>query len=287
VFRLSLERLDLDLGHPERHLRRLLDNASLPASAGDATDTPLDLLARWTRTAESVNEIVGTLATIAGNEGEAADAARRALAIVRRSPSPGLALAAHLGALDLVSRAVSISARRDAYGRLLLWLELLERRHAAAFPVLLIDEAENLYRGGVTQAERRTALRSLSFYCGGALPRACVVLAITPDALAKLHAEAPALLEEVANQRSVLAWEDATMLCRRLERARPLDVPAFGPKECVALAARLAAVHRDARGRVADPGWDAYVASLWRAGITPREATLGIVDRLERAFWLG
>jgi formate dehydrogenase len=36
--------------------------------------------------------------------------------------------------------------------------------------VLLIDEAENLYRGGTSRLERRTALRSLSFYCGGMLP---------------------------------------------------------------------------------------------------------------------
>jgi hypothetical protein len=168
---------------------------------------------------------------------------------------------------------------------LLLWLELLERREATIGPVLLIDEAENLYRGGVTEAERRTALRSLSFYCGGALPRACVVLAITPDALESLQAEAPLLLDEVSKQKSVLAWEDATMLCRRLERARPLHVPAFGSAECVELASRLAALHREARGSRRDATWDAFVASVSAAGLTPREATLRLVDRLERSFW--
>jgi hypothetical protein len=285
VLRLSLERLDLDLGHPERHLRRLLDHASLPGATPDLPDAPLDLLARWTATGDAVAEMVGTLGAIADTEGEAADAARRALGVARRAPSPGLALAAHLGAADLVERAVSVSARRDAYGRLLLWLELLERRAGAVGPVLLIDEAENLYRGGVTQAERRTALRSLSFYCGGALPRACVVLAITPEALATLQEEAPELLGEVAQQKSVLAWEDATMLCRRLERARPLDVPSFGEHECRELARRLAAVHLEARGPAGAAGRAGPLASVWRPAITPREATLRIVDQLERGFW--
>ena len=39
-------------------------------------------------------------------------------------------------------------------------------------PVLILDEAENLYRVGVSRPERRTALRSLAHYCGGALLRA-------------------------------------------------------------------------------------------------------------------
>ncbi|MEJ7735700.1 MAG: hypothetical protein WKG00_41740, partial [Polyangiaceae bacterium] len=179
-------------------------------------------------------------------------------------------LQAYLGAQDLGSKAPGPAARRDAYGRLLLWLALIEALEGASCPVLLIDEAENLYRGGASRPERRTALRALSFYCGGALPRAAVVLAITPDALDELRAEAPTQLDDVAEPRTLLAWEDASMLCRRLRRARPLPVPQLGPKERAELAERVRGVHEAARGARADGGWSAFVAQLATTAATPR-----------------
>jgi hypothetical protein len=61
--------------------------------------------------------------------------------------------------------------REAAYGRLLLWLALLEELEGFEGPVLIIDEAENLYCEGVARAERRSTLRSLAFYWGGVIRR--------------------------------------------------------------------------------------------------------------------
>src|SRR5262249_14073987 len=148
------------------------------------------------------------LVEIAQREDEAGAAAARALRRAERGQSRGAALEAFLGAGDLESKTANPGYRHDAYGRLLLWIELLERLEKCAGPVVVIDEAENLYKMGVSRSERRTALRSLSFYCGGSLPRACVVLAITPDALEKLKEEARELLEEVTEQVTLLENED-------------------------------------------------------------------------------
>jgi len=285
VLRLSLERLDMDLGHPERHLARLLEHGSLPSASGRAVG-PLDRLLGWTRASRGLEELRGALDAIRMQDGEAADAAERALAIAAKASRPGAALESHLSGADLAQRAPSPGVRRDAYGRLLLWLALLERIDGCAGPVLLIDEAENLYRGGATRPERRTALRSLSFYCGGALPRTCVVLAITPDALAELQREAPSLLDDVSEQRTLLAWEDPSMLCRRLERTRPLVVPALGREQRATLANRIRATHASVRGEVRDPGWDTYVTHLVGQSISPREIVRRAVERLERTWWL-
>ncbi len=89
---------------------------------------------------------------------------------------------------------------------------LAARLEGCEGPVVILDEAENLYRAGVSRAERRTALRSLGFYCGGALPRACVVLAITPETLTLLREEASELLDEIADQSTLLPVEDIAML---------------------------------------------------------------------------
>ncbi|MEJ7735701.1 MAG: BREX system ATP-binding domain-containing protein [Polyangiaceae bacterium] len=50
VLRLSLERLDADLGHPERHLRRLLEQSTVPLRRGGGAPSrsPLELCAEWT-----------------------------------------------------------------------------------------------------------------------------------------------------------------------------------------------------------------------------------------------
>jgi hypothetical protein len=279
VFRLSLERLDADLGHPERHVVRLLEHALLPP---DGRTGALDRLARWTR--RELPALVAALEQIAAGDGEAALAAHRALTRTRGAARADLALEAYLGATELASKSPGPATRREAYARVLLWLALLERLEGCAGPILLIDEAENLYRGGATRAERRTALRSLSFYCGGALPRACVVLAITPDTLSELQREAPDLLDDVAEQRSLLAVEDASMLCHRLKRTRPIAVPALTAPQRTQLAELVRSAHESARGAVDDPGFDAF-ARRFNERASPREVVRATVSRLEHRFW--
>ena len=82
--------------------------------------------------------------------------------------------------------------------------------------MIILDEAENLYRAGVSRSERRTALRSLSFYCGGSLARACVILAVTPSTLEMLREEADELLDEIEGQATLLPSEDIAMFRHRL-----------------------------------------------------------------------
>ncbi len=150
---------------------------------------------------------------------------------------------------------------------------------------MLIDEAENLFR--FSRVERRTALRSLAFYCGGALPSAAVVLALTPGALVKLQGECDALLGEVTAQRTALPFEDAQMLQRRLSRARPIEVSAFEPQLYVELAQSIASVHAQVRGPVVDPGWPVFVERAASEAASPRALARTCVDRLERRWWLG
>jgi hypothetical protein len=152
-------------------------------------------------------------------------------------------------------------------------------------PVVIVDEAENLYRGGNTRASRRTALRSLSFYCGGALPGACVVMAVTPDALDQLREESAALLEDVSEQRTVLAMEDAAMFRRRLTHLRPLPVPALTRGMLSILAFRVREVHQSVRGPVDDPRWSSFVFDLVAEESSPRRVLRALVDRLEGAWW--
>ena len=191
------------------------------------------------------------------------------------------------GALPAHSSA-RVAPTLPSHQRLLVWLALLERLEGVAGPVLLIDEAENLYRGGMSRAERRTALRALAFYCGG-LPRACVVLAVTPDALAELRDEAPELLSEVDEQRTALEVEDATMLCHRLRAARPIAVPKLELADRLSLLQRVHAAHVAARGpRREDPAlerFEALAARLASESTTPRELLRRAVHALERRWW--
>ena len=151
--------------------------------------------------------------------------------------------------------------------------------------MVILDEAENLYRAGVSRAERRTALRSLGFYCGGALPRACVVLAVTPDTLAALRDEAGELLDEIESQANVLPQEDVAMLRRRLLKARPIPVTKLGKPELATLAEQARKLARDVRGRVKDPDWDEDVARALRESSTPRELLRAVAARAERLAW--
>jgi hypothetical protein len=284
IFRLSLERLDADFGNPQRHLRRMLEGATLP---GKARASPIDRLLAWTKSPDGLTRLLQVLEDIAAsNDGDAARAAARALRRARHSKIPSPALETFLGATDLVDKPGSPNYRLDAYGRLLLWLELLERLEQCAGPVLLIDEAENLYKIGVSRAERRTALRTLSFYCGGALPRACVLMAITPDVLDALRSESTDLLEQLAEQATILSAEDATMLRRRLVKLRPIPVPALEREHRATLLARVRSTHARARGRRLEPGWARFAEELLAEdGLSPRELVRRAADWLETRWW--
>ena len=282
VLRLSLERLDADLGNPQRHLRRMLDQAELPLPGNPSI---LDLLSVWTHSERPLSLLLRELEKVAKEGTEASPAAARVLRSAQGARSKQNAIESVLGGLDLESKPNGPGYRQDAYGRLLLWLILLERLEGCAGPVLLIDEAENLYKGGSSRPERRTALRSLAFYCGGALPRACVVLAITPEVLPELREEAKDLLEEVGEQRTLLAWEDASMFRRRLARAKSIAVPALHDEHREILALRVRKTHAAVRGAVRDAGWTQHLHSLAGKHVTPRDIVRRTFDRLERLWW--
>ncbi len=281
VLRLSVERLDTDLGNPQRHLRRLIEGALLP---GIGAPSPLDRLEHWRASDAGARKLRKALLAVGEGEGDAAAAANKAM---REWGVGERELSVFMGAFDLESKAGNPNYRQDAYGRLLLWLELLERLDGTAGPLVLIDEAENLYRGGTSRPERRTALRSLAFYCGGSLPRACVIFAVTPETLGMLREEAEAMLDDITEQRTVLSCEDVTMLRRRLLRARPIEVARLSKDGLTELATRVRAVHASARGAVRDAEWGEFVAGLVSHRPTPREVVRGAVTRLETLWWSG
>jgi hypothetical protein len=282
VLRLSVEALGSDLGHPERHLRRLLDDAVLPL---EGHPSPMQLLLEWTRSPAKTGALVKTLESIAARGGDAMPAASKGLRYMANAKDPSGALYAYLGASDLTSKTGGPNYRNDAYRRLLLWLMLLQEVEQLAGPVLTIDESENLYRGGTTQAERRTALRSLSFYCSGALPSACVILAITPAVLKDLRADARELLNEVAEQETVLACEDALMLRRRLSQTKPVEVPALTPAQTGDLIDRVRRTHRAVRGSVRDPAFAKFAREETANASSPRATVRATVLRLESSWW--
>lgn len=282
VLKLGVERLDADLGNPQRHFRRLVEGAVLPGAGGPA---PLDRLAIWRRTEAQEKKLVRTLEEIASSEIDAAPAAKRALRAIESEEPNGLE--ACLLGLDLETKSNGAGYRYDAYARLLLWLELCERIDGTAGPVLVIDEAENLYKAGTSRPERRTALRSLAFYCGGALPRACVILAVTPETLEMLREEAEEMLSEVTEQRTLLPWEDVTMLRRRLLRAKPIEVARLGKPELAELASRVREICTAARGAVRDPAWEDFVAKAVMGRPSARAVVRAAVTRTESLWWLG
>jgi hypothetical protein len=280
VFRLSVERLDEDLGNPQRHLRRLLESAVLPlrrkASAFDRAEA-------WVASPSARRRLSGVLAAIAAEGGEAARAVERIAASSRRDEEgvdPDAVLEV-LGALDLVDKPAAASYRKDAYARLHLWLELLRRIEGCEGPVIILDEAENLYRAGVSRPERRTALRSLAFYCGGAIARACVVFAVTPDTFEALREEAGALLDEIEEQATLLPSEDVALLRRRLLRSRPLIVTRLARDDLRTLSVRVRQLHRGVRGATKDPGWEDFLDVVIASARTPREVLRRVVLRLE------
>lgn len=150
-----------------------------------------------------------------------------------------------------------------------------------AGPVVIVDEAENPCRSGVSRVDRRTALRSLAFDCGGTLARACVATALTPASLESLRGEGPALLDEVSQQRDTLAWEDSTMFSRRLSRTRPTEAAVLTADDRVRLALRLYALHERVRGEAPTVDLEA-VLEREIANDTPRALARAVVNALER-----
>jgi hypothetical protein len=211
-------------------------------------------------------------------------AALRALQQARKAKDPGPALESFLTGRGLERKSSAPNYRQDAYERLLLWLELLARLDGCRGPVVLIDEAENLYTTGAARSLRRTALRSLSFYCGGALPSACVVIAITPRVLKQLRADARELLTEVSEQRTVLPWEDASMLSRRLSKIKPEPVPEFTDAHRRDLLQKVLETHRGVRGATSTLSRSEQRELAAEPG-PPRALLRKAADELERRWW--
>jgi hypothetical protein len=288
VMRLAVERLDEDLGNPQRHLRRLLESTLVPTAArgrgGERSQSVFACLEGWLGAESSRRKLLEALEALEASDSEVAGHASSCLV---EGAIDDRALVTLLSALDLHDKPGAASYRRDAYRRLLLWLELLARVEGCEGPVVILDEAENLYRPGVSRAERRTALRSLGFYCGGTIPRACVVLAVTPDTLVSLREEAGELLDEIEEQVTALPQEDVAMLRRRLLRAKPLEVKKLDAEQRRELAERVRIVHGKVRGRLDDPDWSAWVERAQKESKTPRELLRRAIERLERLAFVG
>lgn len=286
VLRLAVERLDEDLGNPQRHLRRLIESSIVPGRRGAGL---LDRLESWLERPASRKRLHEALVGIAAAGGDAGRAALRALGGADVAPGEldDAAVTETLGALDLVDKPGAPSYRKDAYARLNLWLELLARLGDHEGPVLILDEAENLYRAGVSRVARRTALRSLAYYCGGAIARATVVLAVTPDTLEALRAEAAELLDEIEDQTTILPSEDVAMLRRRLLKARPIQVTKLGRADLTELAEQARRLAKEVRGKHVDRRIGAFLERAVHDSDTPRDLLRRVVMREERIAWLG
>ncbi|MDF2696996.1 MAG: hypothetical protein K0S65_5379 [Labilithrix sp.] len=284
LLRLAVERLDEDLGNPQRHLRRVIESAIVP---GPPARGLFECLERWFLKPTSRKRLAEAMRAIAASESEAARPAQLVLGDVPDAELDRDLVLEVLGALDLVDKPNAPTYRKDAYARLQLWLELLERLEGCEGPVVILDEAENLYRPGVSRSERRTALRSLAHYCGGAIPRATVVLALTPETLASLREEASALLDEIEDQATLLPSEDVVMLRRRLLRARPIQVKKLDREDLETLAGRVRKLAKEVRGKHVDRGIGAFLDHAVRETETPRDLLRRVILREERLAWLG
>ena len=283
VLRLSVERLDEDLGNPQRHLRRLLEAGVLPIRR---RASPLDRLDAWLASGKGQRRLRNALEELAASEHVGAAAARRALRGSSDDALDEVHVRMVLGGVDLESKPGAPTYRRDAYQRLQLWLALIERIEGCDGPVLILDEAENLFRTGVSWAERRTALRTLGFYCGGGLARACVILAVTPDTQRQLSEEADALLDEIDAQATLLAEEDISMLRRRLH-GRPIKIPKLSRDDLTELALKAYKLGRRARALRAERDQDEVLSQIVRGASSPREVVRRVAQHVERRAWAG
>lgn len=282
VFWLNLERTNLDLGNPARHLSRLLEHSVLPTRG---KPNALSLASKWTRSAGATDELRALLGELAEGDDHAAAAARKALRIAEHARDPGFALERYLSAADLHDRPGDPSRRKDAYRRLFLWFKLLGRREDTRGPVILIDEAENLYTSGLPPASRRTALRSLSFYCGGALSGACVIMAMTPPAVAEMRQEARGLLKDAREMQTTLDLEDVAGFSRSLWKLKPDPVKPLTRAERRALCDNVRKMHKSARGKVEIDDWSAMVDRLVAAHDSPRTLARALIDELDSTWW--
>jgi len=287
VFWLNLERTNLDLGNPARHLGRFLEHSMLPIRGRPSA---LTLAARWTRSKAAVGKLVETLEALAAapdgdaGVGQAPAAAKKALRIAA-SRDAGRGLENFLAGVDLVERPGDPAYRLDAYRRIFLWFELLARLEGIAGPVILIDEAENLYTSGRAPASRRTSLRSLAFYCGGALPGTCVVLAMTPPAYELMKGEARDLLAEAGDLGTTLELERVERFRRSLWGLKPEPVRALTRPEREELCDRVRRMHRSVRGAIEVDDWPSLVDRLVTAHTSPRTLIRTLIDELEASWW--
>ncbi len=284
VFWLNLERTNIDLGNPARHLSRFLEHSELPLRG---RPNALALAGRWTRSKAAVIAIEARLIEIGSGEGHAAVAARKAMKVAENARDPGFALENFLIGADLDSRPGDASYRLDAYRRIFLWFELLASQEEIRGPVILIDEAENLYTSGRPPASRRTSLRSLSFYCGGALPGACVIMAMTPPAFEAMKREAKGLLADAGDMDTTLELEDVSKFRRSLHGLKPDPVKPLTAAERGELCERVRRMHRSVRGPVELADWSERVDRSVKAHASPRTLVRALVDELESAWWAG
>lgn len=108
VFRLSLEQLSVDLGAPQRHLRRLLASSRVP---GVGQPSALELLERWTRSTRLLERLLSVLRALVESKDEELSAVARAAlrGTSGRNARPALALSSFLGATDLEEKPTSCS----------------------------------------------------------------------------------------------------------------------------------------------------------------------------------
>ncbi|HUS66571.1 MAG TPA: BREX system ATP-binding domain-containing protein [Kofleriaceae bacterium] len=294
VFWLNLERTNIDLGNPARHLGRFLEHSELPLRG---RPNALALASRWTRSRQAVIALEAQLLEIASGTGEAAAAARKGLRVAESGRDVGFALESFLIGADLEARPGDATYRQDAYRRIFLWFELLARQEGHPTsdpqagrwrgPVILIDEAENLYTSGRPPASRRTSLRSLAFYCGGVLPGTCVIMAMTPPAFESLKGEARDLLAEAIDMDTTLELEDVARFRRSLFGLKPQPVQPLTQPERLELCERVRRMHRSVRGPVELADWQALAAGTARAHASPRTLIRALIDELESAWWAG
>jgi hypothetical protein len=284
VFWLNLERMNLDLGNPSRHLARLLEHSALPLRR---RPTAAERAVQWTRSKQKLNALRAALEEIAKGEREDAFAAQKALQIWDHAKNPERAVENYLLALDLETRGAGAGNRRDAYRRFLLMIALMEKLEETKGAVLLIDEAENLYTSGSSWAQRRAALRALAFYTSGAFPASVVVMAMTPQVFEQMRKEAKQLLFEADEMPSTLEMEEVTRFRTNLFRYDPDDVPLLTAAQRIELCERVRHLHRSVRGPIEVSGWEDKAQKLARAHKSPRTLIRTTIDELESTWWAG
>ena len=285
VFWLNLERMNLDLGNPSRHLARLLEHSSLPIRRRPSVS---ERVPQWTRSKQKLSQLRVAIEEVQKKEGsEAAIAAEKILAIWDHAKNPEQAVENYLLALDLEIKGAGAGNRRDAYRRFLLMIDLLEKLEETKGAVLLIDEAENLYTSGSTWAQRRAAMRALAFYTSGSFPASVVVMAMTPNAFQELRKEAKKLLFEADEMPSTLEMEEVARFRQNIFRYDPDDVPLLTAQQRIELCERVRHLHRSVRGPIEIAAWEDKAQKLAKLHKSPRTLIRTTIDELESTWWAG